>query len=208
MTALLPDAVRFPFGFEPVRLRADLAVASDIGWTEHFVARNFNGSWSAIALRGPSYATHPVQMIYSDPACTEFSDTPVLDRCDYFRSVLATFACPLEAVRLMRLASGAAILEHTDHDLSIETGHVRIHIPIVTNPSVTFLLNRRRVRMGEGECWYLRLSDPHEVRNDGASERVHLVIDAIANDWLVSILADRPAELGAMVGARPTIPTR
>ena len=42
--------------------------------------------------------------------------------------------------------------------------------------------------MGEGECWYLRLSDPHEVRNGGDTDRVHLVVDAVANDWLQQVL--------------------
>ena len=31
---------------------------------------------------------------------------------------------------------------------------------------------------------YLRLSDPHSVANNGAADRVHLVIDAEMNDWL------------------------
>lgn len=184
-----PDAVRLPFSFDPALMRADLAVAEANGWTEHFVKRNFDGSWSAIALRGPTGATHPIRLIYPDPACTDFSDTPVLERCGYFQAVLAPFECPLRTVRLMSLTPGSVIHEHTDHELSIEDGYARIHIPIATNPAVTFLLNGRRVVMEEGECWYLRLSDPHAVRNDGDSARVHLVIDAVANDWLVGLIA-------------------
>ena len=34
----------------------------------------------------------------------------------------------------------------------------------------------------------LRLSDPHSVSNMGDSDRVHLVIDAAANDWLAGML--------------------
>jgi len=185
---MIGDAVRFPFDFDAARLRDDLALAGGDGWTEHFVKRNFDGSWSAIALRGPSYATHPVQLIYSDPACSDFRDTPVLVRCEYFQSVLAAFQCPLRAVRLMRLTAGSIIREHTDVDLDVERGFARIHVPIVTNPDVIFLLNQRRVRMEEGECWYLRLSDPHAVRNEGDTDRVHLVIDAVANEWLERML--------------------
>jgi mannose-6-phosphate isomerase-like protein (cupin superfamily) len=187
------DAIRFPFSFDPERLRADLVVAGSGGWTEHFVERNFDGSWSAIALRGPAYATHPVQMIYSDPTCAAFRDTPVLERCAYFREELASFACELQAVRLMQLAPGSVIHEHRDHDLSIEQGHARIHIPVMTNPGVVFLLNGRRVVMEEGECWYLRLADPHAVRNDGVEARVHLVIDARVNGWLLE-------QLGGVLG--------
>ena len=186
---MLRDAIRLPLDFDPDRLRADLAAAEHIGWTDHFVKRNYEGSWSAIALRGPAYATHAVQAIYSDPTCTEFADTPVLGACEYFREVLASFGCPLQAVRLMRLEPGSVIHEHRDHDLSADAGFARLHVPVATNPGVTFTLNQRAVRMREGECWYLRLSDPHAVRNDGATPRVHLVIDVVADAWLRRLLA-------------------
>jgi len=103
-------------------------------------------------------------MIYSDPAATAFEDAPVLAACPYFRAVLATLACPLQAVRLMRLTAGSVIKEHTDHGLCFEQGSVRIHIPI-TNDGVVFELNRCRVILEAGSCWYLRLSDPHSVAN-------------------------------------------
>jgi hypothetical protein len=69
----------------------------------------------------------------------------------------------------------------------------RIHIAITTNPGVEFELNRRRVVLGPGSAWYLRLSDPHRVANRGGTDRVHLVIDAVVNDWLREMLA-RSAE--------------
>jgi hypothetical protein len=84
----------------------------------------------------------------------------------------------------MKLAAGSIIKEHRDHDLSYEHGFMRLHIPVVTNPDVEFLLNGRRVVMNPGECWYLRLSDPHAVANRGREDRIHLVIDTEVNEWL------------------------
>jgi hypothetical protein len=84
----------------------------------------------------------------------------------------------------MKLAPGSVIKEHTDLDLAAEDGKARIHIPITSNPDVVFKVNGMPVPMGLGETWYLRLSDPHTVTNRGASDRVHLVIDACMNDWL------------------------
>lgn len=183
-----PDRLRLPHDFEPARLAADLTgVAAGTGWTPHFVQQNYEGDWSVIALRGPAGATHPVQMIYSDPTCTEFADTPLLAPARYFRQVLASFACPLQAVRLMRLGPGSTIKEHRDHDLCFEDGTVRIHIPVVTNTEVDFRLNGRRCVMPAGSAWYLRLSDPHSVANLGATERVHLVIDATVNAWVADL---------------------
>ena len=187
MPARFPDRLRLPLEFEPARLAADMANFSSAQWIEHFVKQNYDGDWSVIALRGPAGATHPVQMIYSDPSRSDFEDAPMLAGSLYFRQVLASFACPLHAVRLMRLAPGSLIKEHHDNDLSFEQGMVRIHIPVVTNTSVDFQLNGTRVAMPAGSSWYLRLSDPHSVANRGASDRVHLVIDAAVNDWVAAL---------------------
>jgi hypothetical protein len=184
----LPDRLRLPFTFDPDLLARDLRGLSAVGWTEHFVRQNYDGDWSVIPLRGSASAKHPVMMIYSDPTCTDFADTPMLAACPYFRQVLDTFKTPLLAVRLMRLTPGSVIKEHNDMDLSFEDGTVRIHVPVVTNAGVEFYLNRSRVVLDAGSAWYLRLSDPHSVVNGGSSDRVHMVIDAEVNRWVADVL--------------------
>jgi len=193
--ARFPDRLRLPLAYDPQRLAADLAQAAIASWTAHFVKQNYDGDWSVIPLRGPAGARHPIQMIYSDPGCTDFADAQPLAATPYFREVLAGFACELQIVRLMRLAPGSVIKEHRDHDLSFEDGVVRLHIPVVTNDGVDFRLNGRRCQMAAGSAWYLRLSDPHSVTNLGAADRVHLVIDAVANGWVEALL-ERAARAG------------
>jgi hypothetical protein len=182
-----PDRLRLPLDFEPGLLAADLGRLAGVEWTAHFVTQNYDGDWSVIALRGPAGARHPVRMIYSDPGCSTYEDTPYLTASPYFQQVLGAFACPLQAVRLMRLAPGSVIKEHHDNDLSFEQGMVRIHIPVVTNEDVDFRLNGQRCAMPAGSSWYLRLSDPHSVANRGPADRVHLVIDAVVNDWVAAL---------------------
>lgn len=194
MPDLFPDRLRLPLDFDPGRLAADMDVIARAGWISHFVRQNYEGDWSVIPLRAQAGARHPVEMIYSNPSATAFEDTPMLGAAPYLREVLAAFACPLQAARLMRLAPGSTIKEHSDHDLRFEDGSVRLHIPVVTNDAVDFRLNGTRCVMAAGTCWYLRLSDPHSVANRGLTDRVHLVIDATANDWL-RILFDRAAAL-------------
>ncbi|QJE98147.1 aspartyl/asparaginyl beta-hydroxylase domain-containing protein [Luteolibacter luteus] len=174
----LPDRLLLPLRFDVARMQADLAVLEAGEWMQHFVKQNFDGDWSIIPLRGPAGATHPVMMMYSDPTCTEFADTPFLSRCSYFPEALAAFPFPLDCVRLMKLTPGSIIKEHCDHDLAFESGAVRIHVPVTTNPGVDFRLNGTRLDLREGTSWYLRLSDRHSVENHGATDRVHLVIDA------------------------------
>jgi len=43
--------------------------------------------------------------------------------------------------------------------------------------------------MGPGEAWYLNFDLVHRVENNGAEERVHLVIDCVVNDWLAGFFA-------------------
>ncbi|MFL9839745.1 aspartyl/asparaginyl beta-hydroxylase domain-containing protein [Sphingomonas sp. ST-64] len=183
-----PDRLRLPLAFDVDCLRADLAEI-DRDWIDHLVRQNYEGDWSVLPLRHAQGATHPVMTIYSDPTATEFVDGPLLDRTPYFRALLAQFPCPLQAVRLMRLTPGSIIKPHRDHDLAAECGVARIHIPITTNPHVTFLLNDVPVAMRPGEAWYLRLADPHSVANRGTRDRVHLVIDALVDDWLADLMA-------------------
>jgi hypothetical protein len=189
MPTRFPDRLRLPLDFEPSGLATDMANFSHAAWIDHFVKQNYDGDWSVIALRGPAGARHPVQMIYSDPSCSDFADTPALAGSPHFQQVLAAFACPLQAVRLMRLTPGSVIKEHHDNDLSFEQGMVRIHIPVVTNDGVDFRLNGVRCVMAAGSSWYLRLSDPHSVANRGDSDRVHLVIDAAVNGWVEALFA-------------------
>jgi hypothetical protein len=187
--AAFPDRVRLPLAFDPARLAADLASLDGTDWVEHYVRQNYDGDWSVLPLRAPAGATHPIQMIYSPPGVTDFTDTVFLGRTPYFTEAIARFACPVLSVRLMRLAPGSTIKEHRDHDLAAEEGVARIHVPVVTNDGVEFYLNRSLVSMRPGEAWYLRLADPHSVVNRGQADRVHLVIDVVVNDWLAGMLA-------------------
>lgn len=65
----------------------------------------------------------------------------------------------------------------------------RIHVPVTSNPGVSFHPNGAPVTMAPGEAWYLRLSDPRRAANQGGGDRVHLVIDAIVDEWMAAQLA-------------------
>lgn len=197
-----PDRMRLPLRFDPFRLAADLALFDRHWWTPHFLPRNYTGEWSAMPLRAPHGAEHPILMLTAHPGAA-FVDAPALQHTPYIRSVLAALPCPLNSVRLMRLAPGSSILEHTDPGLCAEEGSVRLHIPILTNPDVRFFLNDIAVPMAPGDLWYLRLSDPHRVDNLGKVSRVHLVVDADVSPWLLAALSKEASDRSSMAGMRP-----
>jgi aspartyl/asparaginyl beta-hydroxylase len=155
------------------------------GWVAHFNYRHYEGEWSALALRSPGGKID--QIIPDQIQQAEYADTALLDACPAIQSWLATFACPLLSARLLNLRANSIIKEHRDHELSFENGEARLHVPIFTNPSVEFYLNNVLLKMNEGECWYINANLPHRVSNLGTTDRIHLVIDCVVNDWLRSL---------------------
>jgi hypothetical protein len=80
----------------------------------------------------------------------------------------------------MRLAPGATVEAHVD------TNHywkerVRVHIPIITDPSVQFFCGDAQVHMGAGECWIFDTWRLHRVLNGPEHPRVHLVVDTVGS---------------------------
>jgi hypothetical protein len=54
---------------------------------------------------------------------------------------------------------------------------VRVHVPIVTQPTVRFECGGEVINMAPGECWIFDTWRQHSVHNDATLSRVHLVID-------------------------------
>jgi hypothetical protein len=182
-------SLKLPLQFDAALLQANLRELASDSFVAHFNTRYYQGDWSVAPLRSiGGRADH----IYPDPtAKNAFADTPLLELCPYVRRVLASFPCPQQAVRFMRLKAGSTIKEHRDYKLAFEDGEVRMHIPVVTNPDVEFIMNGVRVDMKEGECWYHNFNLPHSVLNRGQADRVHLVLDCVVNDWLRQVLTGR-----------------
>jgi mannose-6-phosphate isomerase-like protein (cupin superfamily) len=190
-------SLKFPFEFDVARLQSDLALIQPDEWQRHFNTSIYEGDWSGVALRA---VPNSRVSIYPDPMATDnFADTEVLTRCTYFREVLAAFQCPLTSARLLRLKARSNIREHRDYKLGFEDGEVRVHVPIVTEPAVVFTVAGQRVPMLPGECWYVNVNEPHRVDNESDIDRVHLVIDAVVNDWLGAFF---PAEDVAALAAK------
>ena len=154
-------------------------------WVAHFNLKHYEGEWSVLSLRSPGGKSD--QIIPDQIQKAEYSNTELLGACPAIASWLHQFQCPLLSVRLLKLKSNSIIKEHRDHELAFENGEARLHVPIFTNPYVEFYLNNNLVKMQEGECWYINANLPHRVSNLGPSDRIHLVMDCVVNDWLKSV---------------------
>jgi hypothetical protein len=154
--------------------------------------------YNVVPLRAPAHLVDtscpppPPARDYADGSWTDWLDTPELLESQYLSSVVDMFRLHTRVtlVRLLRLAPGGLIEEHTDPTLGlhVENSVIRLTIPILVNDAVDFYLNDEPVPMRPGECWYLRLTDPHRVVNDGTTERITLSIDMVPNEWVKSLV--------------------
>lgn len=190
-----------------VRALRDEAVGFD--FASHYSTYNKADSWSAVALRGffddPLRIEKPMEMSrkwkgeHADELGNEVRDTPLRAQLPTLERILELIPnASLERVRLMRLAPGGGELARhadiTDADAGAAVGRVvRIHVPLVTNPFVIFQSwdldgVARSAHMEVGRAWYLDVRKAHTAVNGGDSERIHLVVDAVANEELVDVL--------------------
>lgn len=115
--------------------------------------------------------------------------TEALRQSPYITEILADLGAVWGRSRLMGLAPGAVVPEHVDVGYYWRT-HIRIHIPVVTNPGVAFSCDRETVHMAPGECWLFDSFCLHNVRNDGDQKRVHLVLDTVGGEKLWGLIAE------------------
>lgn len=180
-----PGALRLPLHFDANRLQGDLSRVQPQAWTAHFNQRIYEGDWSVLPLRAVPDSPIPT---FSLPGQESLEDTPLLRGCAYFRQVLAAFRCPLLSVRLLRLGPGATIKEHCDPMLGLDHAEVRIHVVAATNPDVECRIDGVSHHWAAGECWYADFTKPHSFANRGETERVHMVLDCVLDDWLRGLL--------------------
>ncbi|KZN20297.1 MULTISPECIES: aspartyl/asparaginyl beta-hydroxylase domain-containing protein [Pseudomonas] len=168
----------------PLLLQALGAIGED-DWRSHFNSDYYAGDWSGVAL------------ISAADALTELSPGrgETLLREPWRRDVrwqqgLRDLPLQIVCARLLRLGPGGRIHEHRDYDLGAPDADLRLHIPLLSPPRVDFLLDRQRMPMAAGECWFLDLSRPHRVDNRDTRARVHLVLDCRPDSWLEQAILD------------------
>jgi hypothetical protein len=178
---------QLPFSFDASRMQQEVYSLASNRWKLHYQVRHYEGEWSAIPLRSINGAIDDIMI--SPMENSRYDDTALLQECPYINEVLSTFHCPLLAVRLLKLNAGAIIKEHRDLDLYFEKGEIRLHIPVVTHELVDIFLDKEKISLREGECWYMNFNLPHALQNNSPVDRIHLVIDAKVNDWVTSLFA-------------------
>lgn len=187
--------VKLPLRFDVERLQHEISQFGEDDWRAHPQDYAGNSALILISHNGTD----------NDDLAGAMMPTPRLDQCPYIRQVLASFDTVLGRSRLMRLAAGAEVNPHSDIAYYWRD-HVRIHIPIVTDPGVRFVCDGMEINMAAGEAWIFDNWRPHHVLNHTNITRIHLVIDTVgtAAFWQ---LVSRGQILTSQLRSAPEIPT-
>lgn len=178
--AQLSRYIKFNQQYNVPLLKSELATAMALNWPDHFNKKDYNGSWQSISLQSASGREDDILANYG---VTHYKETALLKKLPYIKSILDSWDCPKEAIRLLALHPGAEIKPHRDRGCNYVNGVCRIHIPIQTNQAVQFKVSDEFLVLEEGTSWYIDFDEIHTIKNNGKSVRVHLVIDCIRNDW-------------------------
>jgi hypothetical protein len=100
-------------------------------------------------------------------------------------------------VMLARMAPGGEIEPHNDSNPAAQWPH-KIHIPILTNPDVTFFVDEVAYHFAEGEAVEVNNMAVHAVTNRGTTDRIHLIfeyfdLDQPEPDWIEPLVQMQPA---------------
>jgi hypothetical protein len=176
-------AVRLPRTYDADLLMRDLQTLRTVP-TAPQPGPYHKGEWTGIALHtmGGKDSVYP-----SAPGVEQYQGTEHLKKTPYFKKILDELECPKEVVRILFLPPSGHIKDHFDFHTSFQFGLVRLHIPILTNPGVAFIIDGQRMNWTPGELWYGDFSRVHSVKNDGETVRVHIVMDILINDFLLSL---------------------
>lgn len=175
--------IQLPLLFDAAILEAEINAIAEAEWRPHPQGFPGNSMLPLVAANG-------------DPDDESFAGTmrptPYLERCAYMSQVFASIGATAGRSRLMRLAGQAEVTRHADQGY-YWAERVRVHVPIVTQPTVRFECGGEAINMAAGECWIFDTWRQHCVNNDATRARVHLVIDTVGGgDFWALVERGRP----------------
>lgn len=176
--------LKLPIRFDAEAIAAEVRALPPSAWTPH--PTGFVGN-EAVRLVTPAGED-------SDAIEGPMAATDSLNRCDYVRQIMAEIGGVWGRSRFMGLAPGREVPPHIDIHYYWRT-HLRIHIPVITNPGVLFTCGNETVHMEAGDCWVFDSFQRHDVQNKGDAQRIHLVLDTVGGGILPELL--KAAEEGA-----------
>ncbi|HEY1926925.1 MAG TPA: sulfotransferase [Caulobacteraceae bacterium] len=182
--------LQLPVRFDATRLAEEAAALPAQAWRAHPQGYPGNDALPLITTNGDPA---------SDAREGAMGPTPHLLACPYLMQVLEELGATWGRSRLMRLSGAAEVTPHVDTDYYWRD-HMRVHVPIVTQPTVRFRCGGEETHMAAGECWIFDTWSLHSVHNDATQARIHLVADTVGGDGLLNLIEQGRAPAEAKPG--------
>lgn len=184
--------VRLALRVDADRLAADLGRVPASAWRPHPEGAPGNVALPLVAAQGDA----------ADDATTgPMRPTPALALLPYHHAVLAALGAPIGRTRLMAIQGEGQLAQHADTNRYWQD-HLRVHIPVVTDPSVRFSCDGEDVHMAAGEVWIFDTWRRHGVVNPAGTTRTHLVVDTVGSAalWALVEAGRRHGDAGPAIG--------
>lgn len=97
-----------------------------------------------------------------------------------------------EVILLVKLLPFKSIRPHTDGGWFVHTH--RIHIPIITDPDILFIVDAKKFHLECGYAYEMNNVVEHGVQNPTDIGRVHLMVDILPNEVLNPAVLKSPLE--------------
>ena len=168
-----------PFGKVQMQaLAAAILAADEAAWNENVERQKsfeVHEQTRSIVLLFAEVSNWPELEVSKQPGWDRFADLAVPLMHDIIRNWYPPGGTIIRAMAA-KLMPGGLILPHRDSHPSFAAGH-RIHVPIVTNPRVRFMIDGRPVSLQVGEAYEINNQMVHSVMNKGAEDRINFIFD-------------------------------
>lgn len=191
LTFSYPSAAQLLPTFDVERLQADVASLDGQQWS---LQRNYTTTgpdkyaafdWRALPLCSPTGS--PERTDPGGAGLDDFADTVWMQRAPYLAEIIRSIPAPLRSVRLLTLGVAAKSKVHFETKIRLPWANVRLHVPIITNPGATLMINGHTHQWQPGSFWFGDFSRWHQVANDGTEKRIHMVIDSNVTPELMEL---------------------
>lgn len=175
--------LQLPILFDAPAMAAEIAAIDPAAWRGRTQQDDGNSALTLITAGGDPD---------NDELAGQMRPTPWLQQCPYVMQALDALGATWGRARLMRLSGQAEVKPHVDINYYWRE-RMRVHVPVVTTPSVRFQCGEGEINMAAGECWIFDTWRRHRVVNAGNDTRIHLVADTVGGARFWDLLtAGRP----------------
>lgn len=173
--------VQLPISIDVTSLVEQVVALDESVWRPHPEGMPGNSALPLVAVDGDPA---------NDSVVGPMLPTPHLEHLPAIVDIMAGLSglgCPIGRTRLMRIDIESEVSSHVDTN-RYWWDHLRVHIPVISDPAVRFHVGKESVHMAPGSCWVFDTWLPHRVENPVDAPRIHLVIDTVGGDGFWSLI--------------------